>query len=297
MLGPIRSLLFVPGIRQDRFEKAMQAGADAVAFDLEDSVEPTQKARARGLIAEFLARPPVSSALRLVRFNAMQSDVGREDAEFFRGVEGYDGILLPKVDTPGMLEMAARLFAARVPPRQVPPLLPLLESPRAILRAAEIAAADAPVAALLFGAEDLTAQLGVPRTIDGEELVMARSQIVLAAAAVGAEAIDGVVTNLDDLAVLRRDAGRARAVGFRGKMAIHPKQVAVINEVFTPSADEVERARRVVEAFDRALASGEGVTRMGNQMIELPVVERARRTLALAEAVGRVLSDPAKRAE
>jgi len=121
--------------------------------------------------------------------------------------------------------------------------------------------------------------------------------VVLAAAAVGAEAIDGVVTNLDDLAVLRRDAERARAVGFRGKMAIHPKQVPVINEVFTPSAADVERARRVVEAFERARAAGEGVTRMGNQMVELPVVERARRTLALADAVGRVLSDPAKRAE
>lgn len=297
MLGPIRSLLFVPGTRQDRFDKAMQAGADAVAFDLEDSVEPSQKARARALIAEFLARPPGSPALRLVRFNAMQSDVGHADAAFFRDVEGYDGILLPKVETPGMLEMVGRLFASRTPARPTPPLLPLLESPRAILRAAEIAAADAPVAALLFGAEDLTAQLGVPRTIDGEELVVARAQVVLAAAAVGAEPIDAVLTNLDDLAALRRDAERARAAGFRGKMAIHPKQVAVINEVFTPSAADVERARRVVEAFERALAAGEGVTRMGNQMIELPVVERARRTLALADAVGRVVSDPAQRTE
>lgn len=277
----MRSLLFVPGTRPDRFDKAMQAGADAVAFDLEDSVEPSQKERARALIAECLARPPASPALRLVRFNALQSDVGHADAEFFRGVEGYDGILLPKVETPGVLEMVGRLFASRLPARPTP-LLPLLESPRAILCAAEIAAADAPVAALLFGAEDLTAQLGVPRTIDGEELIVARAQVVLAAAVVGAEPIDAVFTNLDDLTALRRDAERARAAGFRGKMAIHPKQVAVINKVFTPSAADVERARRVVEAFERGLAAGEGVTRMGNQMIELPVVERARRTLALA---------------
>jgi len=282
MIGPIRSLLFVPGTRQDRFEKAMQAGADAVAFDLEDSVEAAHKARARGLIAEFLAQPRASPALRLVRFNAAHTDVGAADLAFFRDVEGFDGVLLPKVEAPGVLEAVARVFAARVASRAVPPLLPLLESPRAILRAAEIAAADAPVAALLFGAEDLTAQLGVPRTIDGEELIVARGQVVLAAASVGAEAIDAVFTNLDDLALLRRDAARARAAGFRGKMAIHPKQVAVINEVFTPSAADVERARRVVEAFERALAAGEGVTRMGNQMIELPVVERARRTLALA---------------
>jgi citrate lyase subunit beta/citryl-CoA lyase len=297
MLGPVRSLLFVPGTRPDRFDKAMHAGADAVAFDLEDSVEPAQKERARACIAEFLARPPVSPSLRLVRFNAMESDAGHADAVFFREIEGYDGILVPKVETPGMLEMIGRLFASRAPARKTPPLLPLLESPRAILRAAEIAAADAPVAALLFGAEDLTAQLGVPRTIDGEELIVARGQVVLAAAAAGAEAIDGVVTNLDDLAVLQRDAERARAVGFRGKMAIHPTQVSIINEVFTPSDADVERARRVVEAFERALAAGEGVTRMGNQMIELPVVERARRTLALAAAIGRVPSNPVTRAE
>ena len=286
MLGPIRSLLFVPGTRPDRFEKAMHAGADAVAFDLEDAVEPAQKARARGLIAEFLGTPPSTPSLRLVRFNAVHTELGAADLEYFRLVTGFDGILLPKVETPGMLETVARVFAARAPRREAVPLLPLLETPSAILRAADIASADAPVAALLFGAEDLTAHLAVPRTIDGEELVVARGQVVLAAAAAGAEPIDAVLTSLDDLAALRRDAERARATGFRGKMAIHPKQVAVINEVFTPSAADVERARRVVAAFERALAAGEGVTRMAGEMVERPVVERARRTLALAARYG-----------
>jgi len=286
MLGPIRSILFVPGTRQDRFDKAMSSGADAVVFDLEDSVDASHKERARSLIAEYLSRPKASPVLRLVRFNSLDTAPGAADLDFFRDVEGVDGVLLPKVESPGVLEMVVRVFATPLAPRDTPPLLPLLESPRAILRAADIAAADAPVAALLFGAEDLTAQLGVPRTIDGEELVMARSQVVLAAAAVGAEAIDGVVTNLDDPGVLRRDAERARAVGFRGKLAIHPKQVAVINEVFTPSAADVERAKRVVEAFERAAATGEGVARMGSEMVEAPVVERARRTLALAARYG-----------
>jgi citrate lyase subunit beta/citryl-CoA lyase len=279
-------MLFVPGTRQDRFDKAMSAGADAVVFDLEDSVDASQKERARSLIAEYLSLPKTPPILRLVRFNSLETAPGAMDLAFFRDLEGFDGVLLPKVETPGALEMVVRTFGARHPPRPSPPLLPLLESPRAILRAAEIAAADAPVAALLFGAEDLTAQLNIPRTIDGEELVVARSLVVLAAAAVGAEPIDAVVTNLDDLAVLRRDAERARAAGFRGKMAIHPKQVPVINEVFTPSAADVERARRLVEAFERAAAAGEGVTRMGGEMVELPIVERARRTLALAARYG-----------
>jgi citrate lyase subunit beta/citryl-CoA lyase len=109
---------------------------------------------------------------------------------------------------------------------------------------------------------------------------------VLAAAAVGAEPLDAVFTNLDDLALLRRDCERARAVGFRGKMAIHPKQVSVINEIFTPSQVEIERARRIIDAFEAAQAAGQGVTRMGDQMVELPVVERARRTVALAARYG-----------
>jgi citrate lyase beta subunit len=284
MLGPIRSLLFVPGTRSDRFEKAMKAGADAVTFDLEDSVEPSQKERARSLIAEFLRAGNDSQVIRLVRLNSLDTEYGQEDLAFFRDISGFDGILLPKVETPGVLEMVSRAFAGRAG-RPVP-LLPLLESPAAILRAGDIAAADAHVAALLFGAEDLTARLAVPRTVDGEELVVARGQIVMAAAAVGAEPLDAVFVNLDDLALLRRDCERARAVGFRGKMAIHPKQVAVINEVFTPSQADIDRALRIITAFEAAQAAGEGVARMGHEMVELPVVERARRTVALAARYG-----------
>jgi len=284
MLGPIRSLLFVPGTRSDRFEKAMKAGADAVTFDLEDSVEPSQKERARSVIAEFLRAENTSQVLRLVRFNALDTEYGQADLTFFQDVQGFDGVLLPKVETPGILEMVSRALAGR--PAGPVPLLPLLESPAAILRAAHIASADAHVAALLFGAEDLTARLAVPRTVEGEELVVARGQIVLAAAAVGAEPLDAVFTNLDDLALLRRDSERARAVGFRGKMAIHPKQVPLINEVFTPSQAEIDRARRIIDAFAAAQSAGEGVTRMGDQMVELPVVERARRTVALAARYG-----------
>ena len=262
----------------------MKAGADAVTFDLEDSVEPSQKDRARTLIAEFLRAENDSHVIRLVRFNSLDTDYGQADLAFFRDIPGFDGILLPKVETPGVLEMVSRALAGRSDGPV--PLLPLLESPAAILRAGDIAAADAHVAALLFGAEDLTARLAVPRTVDGEELIVARGQIVMAAAAVGAEPLDAVFVNLDDLSLLRKDCERARAVGFRGKMAIHPRQVPVINEVFTPSQGDIDRALRIIAAFEAALAAGEGVARMGDQMVELPVVERARRTVALAARYG-----------
>lgn len=281
MIAPLRSMLFAPGTRPERFAKAMSAGADAVIFDLEDSVEPAQKEKARTLIAEFLASPS-TGPLRLVRFNAIHTADGEADLEFFSRLTGFDGVLLPKVETVGLVELVARVFGRHAPGAVVPPLLVMLETPAAILRAGDIAAADAPIAALLFGAEDFTASLGVERTTDGEELLHARGQISLAAAAVRAEAIDAVFTDLNDHEGLSRDCRRARGLGFRGKMAIHPKQIEVINEAFTPAPPEVERAHRVVEAFETARAAGQGVTTLDGRMVELPIVERARRVLALA---------------
>ena len=281
MIGPIRSMLFVPGVRQDRFAKAMSAGADAVVFDLEDSVEAGQKAKARMLIAEYLATPS-DGALRVVRFNAVNTPDGEADLEFFSAARGFDGVMLPKVEGAETVELVARAFGWDTDTGAVPPLLLLLETPRAILHAAEIASADAPVAALLLGAEDLTASLAVERTVDGEELLFARGHIAMAAAAVHADAIDAVFTNLNDAESLRRDCERARGLGFRGKMAIHPKQIEVINEIFTPSVADVDHARRVIAAYDAARAAGEGVTTLDGRMVELPVVERARRILALA---------------
>jgi citrate lyase beta subunit len=281
MIGPIRSLMFVPGTRPDRFEKAMTAGADAVVLDLEDAVEPSRKTEARGHVAEFLSRPPVSDAIRVVRFNAVNTAAGEADLELFGPRPSFDGLLLPKVETVGLVDLVNRIFVEHAGKRV--PLLLQLETPRGLLRAADIAAADAPIAALVFGAEDFTAQLGVPRTIEGEELLLARSQVVLAAAAAETDAIDTVFIDVNDAQTLRRDCERARALGFRGKIAIHPKQVPVINEVFTPGSAEVDRARRIIETYEAAAASGVGVTTLQGQMVELPIVDRARRLVVLAE--------------
>jgi citrate lyase subunit beta/citryl-CoA lyase len=274
----LRSVLFVPGTRPDRFAKALAAGADAVILDLEDAVAPDRKGEARATVAEFLAARPASASLVFVRVNAPGSPWIDADVAEVGRVGGLHGVVLPKVESPRHVEAVARA----VPPHRV---VPLLESARGILQAASIAAADADVPALLFGAEDLTAALGIPRTIEGEELLFARSQVVLAAASTGAEPIDAVFTDLTDATALRVDALHARALGFRGKMAIHPAQVPVINDVFSPSAEEVDRARRLVATFEAA--RGEGVIRVNDQMIEAPVVARARRVLDLAAAVDR----------
>ena len=155
--------------------------------------------------------------------------------------------------------------------------MPLIETARGVLNAAALATAAESIPALLFGAEDLTAQIGVPRTIDGDELLFARSQVVLAATAAGADAIDAVFINIAAIDDLRRDALRARALGFRGKMAIHPSQIPVIHDVFSPSPEELAHAQRIVDAFEQA--GGEGVIRLDDRMVDMPVVVRARRLL------------------
>jgi citrate lyase subunit beta/citryl-CoA lyase len=278
MIALLRSILFVPAIRPDRFAKALASGADAVVFDLEDSVDPARKAEAREGLARSLEEIPGSGARRFVRVNAAGSPWIADDLAAVRSLRGIDAIVLPKAEAPDDVARVAGALASRR-------VVPLLESARGILHAGAIAQANASIPAILFGAEDLTAQLAIPRTIDGDELLFARSQVVLAAAAAGAEPIDAVFIDLDAADALRRDALRARALGFRGKMAIHPNQMAVINEVFSPSADEIADARGLVEAYEAASARGEGVIRYAGVMVDVPIVARARRILARAAAI------------
>lgn len=285
----LRSVLFVPASRPDRFQKALDAHADAVIFDLEDAVEAGQKAAARQALGQFLmsARSPAPSKTRkFVRINAAGSASYDDDVAWLSGVVGTaDAVVLPKVERPEQLERLARVVTERADRG----IIPMLETARGILNAPEILSARASIPAAIFGAEDLTAELGIPRTLAGEELLYARSRIVLAAATIGADAIDAVWVRFKDVDGLREDATRARGLGFRGKSAVHPEQVVVINEVFSPTADEVNQARQVVEADDRARAAGAGAFRLHDEMVDAPVVTRARRVLAVSEQLAKQL--------
>jgi citrate lyase subunit beta/citryl-CoA lyase len=273
----MRSLLFVPATRADRFQKALDSGADAVVLDLEDAVEAGRKDEARALVGEFLDGLRETPAAVLVRINAAGSDWIDDDCEWLGGVQDrIDAVVLPKAESPESIEgVANALRSGRV--------IPLLETARGILAAPEILAARADIPAVLFGAEDLTAELGIPRTLSGEELLYARSRVVLAAATVGADPIDAVWVRISDTESLRTDAARAKALGFLGKMAIHPDQIPIINEVFSPTGEEIAAARRLIEADDRAREQGEGVFRLDDSMVDAPVIRRARRILSLAE--------------
>jgi citrate lyase subunit beta/citryl-CoA lyase len=255
------------------------SGADAVVFDLEDSVDASRKAEARDLVAAALETLDEGPGVRrFVRVNAAGSTWLDDDLNAVRRMPRVDALVLPKAESPSdVVRVAAALGSHRV--------VPILESAAGILQAHAIGGADAEIPAMLFGAEDLTAQLGIPRTIDGEEILTARSLVVLAAACANAEPVDAVFIDLKNLDGLRRDALRARALGFRGKMAVHPDQVAIINDVFSPTDDDLADARGIVEAYDAATTRGDGVIRYQGLMIDVPVVVRARRVLARAAAI------------
>jgi citrate lyase subunit beta/citryl-CoA lyase len=285
--------MFVPGHRQRFIDKALgELDADVFLFDIEDGVVPGEKPTARMQIAAALGRPRGARAsLRYVRVNYVGSAWFVADLdEVVR--PGLDGLVLPKVDWPRQVETADRLLAEREAAAGIPAgsvrYIIAIEGPRGLIEAPAIASASPRVAALLFGAEDYGRELGLPAKREGEasELIYARSALVNAAAAANVQALDGVWPDIQDFDGLARDCLQARRLGFSGKSLFHPGQIAQINATFTPTEAEVDYARRVVAAMEEAMARGEGAVAFGGQLLDLPIVERARRTIALAEASG-----------
>ena len=265
-----RTYLFVPGNRPDRFEKAQQSGADAVILDLEDAVQSTQKDLAREAVAAWLSpERPV-----YVRINGTRTPWFERDLEV-ACLPGVLGVVLPKAEQPEqVVEVGARLTGeARV--------LPLLETAVGVWNARALAQAPR-VERLAFGSVDF--QLDTSITGEQEELLYARSRLVLASRVASIlPPIDGVTMALDDLTRLRDDVARARRLGFGGKLCIHPEQVETINRGFAPTEAERAWARRVLEA---ARATGAGAFRLDGELIDRPVIERARSILAQAESPG-----------
>lgn len=278
-MRPIRSWLYVPGSRPELFGKALAGPADAVVVDLEDAVPADRKEDARAAARDLVAsrhRKPV-----WVRVNEPGSPLGYHDVAAVAG-PGLAGVRIPKCDAPETVRTVASWLdeagcAAAV--------LPLLESALGVERAYSVATASPRVAVLGLGEADLRASL---RVTDDTGLAYARSRIVTAARAAGLPGpVQGVYTRVRDLDGLRRDTRAGAAMGFFGRSAVHPEQVPVINEVFTPAAADVARARELVASLDEALAGGRSafVTADG-RFVDPAVVESARWTLTLGEETG-----------
>ncbi|MEQ1930317.1 MAG: CoA ester lyase [Parvularculaceae bacterium] len=263
----LRSLLFVPGDRPERHQKAVDAGADAVCIDLEDAVAPDRKDHGRRSTIEFLTRAPAGASVG-VRINAISSREGARDAAALAesGVSPAF-VMIPKVDGAADIALVQRSIVA--------PVWSLMETPQAYFALPEIAVAIGEAGGILFGGVDYSASLGSDMSWDA--LLAARSAVVAAAALSGCATLDVPYLDVRDEAGLIAETKRVKSLGFQGRAAIHPKQVAAINVVFTPSAAEIERAEAVVAA---CAAAGGGAALLDGKLIEKPVLRAAERVLA-----------------
>jgi citrate lyase subunit beta/citryl-CoA lyase len=288
----IRSWMFVPGHRQRMIDKSFGLNADAVTLDIEDGVAPNEKDAARKNIAESLGREKgPGSPARYVRINAIGHARMEADLEAVLR-PGLEGLVCPKVDTPDEVRRLDGMLGDREPKNKLAKggvkLLIAIESPTGMLNAAAIAAASPRVVGLLFGAEDFGREIGLPAVREGaaRDLIYARSAIVIAAAAAHVQAVDGVWVDLNDSAGLFAFARQSRQLGFSGMSCIHPSQIGPINDTFSPTAEEIDYCRKVLQAFEEANARGDGSIAFGGQLIDRPIVERARRTMEMAKALG-----------
>jgi citrate lyase subunit beta/citryl-CoA lyase len=266
-----RSALFVPGNDERRLRKALTTAAHLVIADWEDGTPPAEKAAGRELTARIYAETPPGGPARAVRVNAAGTPFHRDDIAALGGL-ALDAILLPK-STP---EALAGL------PGGVPPVIAIVETARGLRDVRQIAESGR-AASLALGAIDLAVEIGIQSRRDGQEVLLARSQLVLESAAAGLRApIDQVNTALDDVEQLEEEVTLARSLGMRGKMCIHPRQLEPVNRGFGPTEAELAWARELIDEFERAKSEGRGALGVRGEMVDLPVVERARRVLAEA---------------
>ena len=274
-LSLIRSLLFTPADRPDRFAKGPASGADGVILDLEDGVGLPAKSAARKAALAFFTDPTAAPAgfVWALRLNHVTTPAGLEDLLAFRSASKPAVVVLPKTESVAEIEIALAHLGGD---GTAPAMVPLIESGRGLAAADEIAAHPA-VAALAFGGGDLAADLHA--TLTWEPMLFARSRIVQAAAAAAIGAWDVPYLDIHDAEGLKRETAASKALGYSCKLAIHPAQVAPINAIFSASANELNRAKRIVAAFEAAHG---GACQVDGKMIDAPVVKAARRTVAIA---------------
>lgn len=279
----LRSLLFVPGDRPERFEKAAASGADALILDLEDAVAPERKPQAREDVARYLSACKGGPVV-LVRFNPLGSDFFEADLDALAG-QVFGGLVFPKAEGAASVSQLDRELAVRGLDHL--PLLPIAtETPAAVFQLGTYRDVRHRLLGVTWGAEDLPAAIGArtSREADGSytpPYEMARSLTLFAAHAADTAAIETVYPNFRDEEGLARYAARAARDGFVGMMAIHPVQVSIINRAFTPSAEDIEHARRVVSIFEAN--PGAGALQLDGKMIDAPHLRQARRLLSLVD--------------
>ncbi len=279
----------MPGVDWRKIEKATTLDVDSVCMDLEDGVALSRKAEARETVARALRTLDFGRSEKLCRINPVGSGLEADDLAAVLPAHP-DAVVVPKVVTAGQIRWVTEQILQQERAQDWPVgsirLLAIVETARGIVNLSEIAAADARLDALIFGAEDLVGDIGAVRTPDGWEVFYARSAVVIHAAAFGLTALDMVSVDFRDLEALDREARQGARMGFVGKQVIHPDQVPVVQAAFTPTAEEIARARRIVQAHEEQQKSGAGAFALDGKMVDMPVVKAAQAVLARARAAG-----------
>lgn len=281
-----RTMLYLPGNNPNMLVRGHLFGSDGIVMDMEDAVALSEKDAARIMISKFLRRGDFGSVEVTVRINGADTEFWKKDLEAVVPCKRLDGVRLPKADSPQVIkdvdEELSRLEDKYGIAQGHIKLFCILETAYGIWHAYDVATASRRVTAILPGGEDLVADLKTSRTPEGTELEWSRRMIVIAARAAGVDAIDLMFPRVTDDEGLRRDAQFSKDLGFDGKSVIHPNQIPVIHEIFTPSEKEIEKAQRIIAAAEDARARGLGAVSVDGRMVDVPVVKRARYILVKA---------------
>ncbi len=287
-MAVLRSLLFVPGNRADMLAKATSLTPDAFVPDMEDSVPVEEKTHARNITASFVSQLAQGGALVIPRVNSLDTGLLAEDLAAVVGPHIY-GVSVGKIYTPQDVETISDILARLELKAGVPmgntKLVLWMETAMAIVHAYAICTASPRIVGAAFGAEDLTHDMGLERTADDSEVAVPRSIVCIAARAANVLALDTPYFLFRDPEGLKHNALASKKIGFKGKFAIHPSQLEIINATFSPSPADIEHARCVVAAFEEAERAGKGSTSLDGKVVDVPVVKRARALLEVAESI------------
>ena len=277
---PRRSFIFTPGLKPEMFPKALASGTDIVCIELEDGIAPKDKAKARQkALALFKTQQADDGVERVLRINSMRERFGMEDVNAIISTKTPPpALMMPKVRTPDEVVLLDQLLTEA---GHITRLHVIIETNEGLEAAYDIAKCSDRIDALFFGGVDMAAELRCPNTF--ESLIYARSRVVHASASAGLDVLDVPYLDLDDLQGMKKEAERVRDLGFTGKGSIHPKQIAALNEVFTPSTEKIARARSVISEFE---AADTGLVVIDGKLVEKPVLREMYRIVSIADSLG-----------
>ena len=277
---PRRSFIFTPGLKPEMFPKALASGTDIVCIELEDGIAPKDKAKARQKALALFKTPQSDDGVeRVLRINSMRERFGMEDVNAIISTKTPPpALMMPKVRTPDEVVLLDQLLTEA---GHITRLHVIIETNEGLEAAYDIAKCSDRIDALFFGGVDMAAELRCPNTF--ESLIYARSRVVHASASAGLDVLDVPYLDLDDLQGMKKEAERVRDLGFTGKGSIHPKQIAALNEVFTPSKEKIARARNVISEFE---AADTGLVVIDGKLVEKPVLREMYRIVSIADSLG-----------